>query len=171
MEGDFPHDLSPSQLFLGNDDTNNVPFNDGNGTEPSVMPTQEDVLESEDEGADEDEEDDSKLKPVELEMKKKAGWVWIPVARLRRMSKKQLRAHHREFQNMQLAPGQEEVLKWQRKRVKDRVGGQVKRERDREARRMCEEFEMKIQRLCTEVERLSAEVEMLKALVQFSSEL
>lgn len=269
MEGDFPHDSSLGQPFLGNDDTNNVLFNDstnpqfvsdaetscimyyessqdmpcnypaattgtetsssegftaptvavapefsfvgmGNGTEASVqepvlinqtdsnpflpgadtgvelpapipptapqnpvqaVPTQEVVPESEDEGADEDEEDDSKLKPVELEMKGKAEWVWIPVARLRKMNKEQLQAHHCKFQKMQLTPGQKEALEWQKKRVKDRVGGQVKRERDREARRMCEEFEMKIQRLCTEVERLSAEVEMLKALVQFSSEL
>ena len=259
MEGDFPPDSSLGQPFLGNDDTNNVLFNDstnpqfvseaetscivysessldmpcdypagttgtetsssegstaptvavapefsfvgmGNGTEASVqepvlinqtdsnpflpgadtgvelpapipptapqnpvqaVPTQEVVPESEDEGADEDEEDDSKLKPVELEMKGKAGWVWIPVARLRRMSKEELQAHHLDFKNMQLTPGQKEALEWQKKRVKDRVGGQVKRKRDREARKKCEEYEKENKRLCTELERLRAEVERL----------
>ena len=258
MEGDFPHDSSLGQPFLGNDYTNNVLFNDstnpqfvseaetscimyyessqdmpcnypagttgtetsssegvtvptvavapgfyivgmGNGTEPSVegpvlinqmdsnpflpgadtgveqpvpiptpapqnpvqaVPTQV-VPESEDECADEDEEDDSKLKPVELEMKGKAEWVWIPVARLRKMNKEQLQAHHCKFQNMQLTPGQKEALEWQKKRVKDRVGGQVKRKRDREARKKCEEYEKENKRLCTELERLRAEVERL----------
>ena len=170
MEGDFPHDSSPSQLSPSDDDSNGVSFNDGNGTEPLVVPTQEDVLESEDEGADEDE-DDSTLKPVELEMKKKAGWVWIPVAQLRKMSKEELRACHRNFKRMQLTPGQEEVLKWQVKRVKDREGGKVKRERDREARKKCEEYEKEMKRLRTEIERLCAEVETLKALLTFNSEL
>ena len=254
MDSSFPRGPSPSQLFLGNDYTNNVLLNDstnpqfaseaetscimyyessqdmpcnypaattgtetsssegstaptfaaapgfsfvgmGNGTEASVEgpvlinqmdsnpflpgadtgveqpvpiptpapqnPVQAVPPESEDECADEDEEDDSTLKPVELEMKGKAEWVWIPVARLRKMSKEQLQAHHRKFQKMQLTPGQKEALEWQKKRVKDRVGGQVKRKRDREARKKCEEYEKENKRLCTELERLRAEVERL----------
>lgn len=126
-----------------------------------AVPTQEVVPESEDEGADEDEEDDSTLKPVELEMKGKAGRMWIPVAQLRKMSKEELQARHLDFKNMQLTPGQKEALEWQKKRVKDRVGGQVKRKRDREARKKCEEYEKENKRLCTELERLRAEVERL----------
>ena len=75
---------------------------------------------------------------------------------------------------MQLTPGQKEALEWQKKRVKDRVGGQVKRKRDREARKKCEEYEMEIKRLRAEDERktgenqaLRAEVERLTTLVQF----
>lgn len=120
--------------------------------------------ESEENEENEDaEEDDASLTQKELEMKRQAGCVWIPVAVLRRMDRAALRARQAALPCGALTAGQRAVLEWQRQRVKNREGAAHNRARARALRDDAARREAETAALRAELARLRAENAALRA--------
>lgn len=117
----------------------------------------------EDAEENEEEEDDASLTQKELEMKRQAGCVWIPVAVLRRLDRAALRARQAALPCGALTAGQRAVLEWQRQRVKNREGAAHNRARARALRDAAARREAETAALRAELARLRAENAALRA--------
>lgn len=135
----------PGSRDVSDEDTEEQCATDQVAAPPGMMQPEQDVQPLQQrEGASckcAPEEEDEELKPKEREMKRKGIRVWIPTAELQRLTMDEWKEHRRMFEQQgPVTADEDEVFKWQKKRVKNRVAAANHRKRDQEARENCKRY-------------------------------